>query len=280
MKTPRLFVVLPLVGIAALAAACSSGASSSTVTSTTAAQFKVESKYVALGSSYAAGPGVPTQSGGACARSSGNYPSLVAAKLHLALVDVSCSGATTANVLTLSQGTNAPQLDAVTSDTSLVTFTVGGNDIGYTATAFSCGMGGAACTSHPAQLAASLATLKISLTTLVSTIRSKAPSAKIVLVTYPLLVPPTACPALNFTQEGDQLVGSMGQRLEQVFVEVAESSHVLLADPYVIGQTHGPCAPPDASWIAGHTVTVGFPYHPTPLGHEEMATLTERALQG
>ena len=124
MKTPRLFVVLPLVGIAALAAACSSGASSSTVTSTTAAQFKVESKYVALGSSYAAGPGVPTQSGGACARSSGNYPSLVAAKLHLALVDVSCSGATTANVLTLSQGTNAPQLDAVTSDTSLVTFKV------------------------------------------------------------------------------------------------------------------------------------------------------------
>jgi lysophospholipase L1-like esterase len=281
MKTPRSLVVLSLAGIAGLAAACSAGASSSTTASTTVSHhFAVGAKYVALGSSYSAGPGIPTQSGGVCTRSSHNYANLVAAKLKLSLVDVSCSGATTADVLTTSQGTNPPQIDAVTSDTSLVTFTVGGNDIGYTATSFSCGMGGTACTSHPAQLASSLATLKTSLTTMVSTIRSKAPSAKIVLVTYPRLVPPTACPALNFSQEGDQVVGSMGQGLEQVFVEVAKTTHVLLADPYVIGQTHGPCAPPDASWIAGHTVTVGFPYHPTPLGHQEMAALTERALQG
>jgi hypothetical protein len=94
-----------------------------------------------------------------------------------------------------------------------------------------------------------------------------------VLVTYPRLVPSTACPALNFTQDGDQVVSSMGAGLEQVFVDVAKTTHVLLADPYVIGQTHGPCAPPDASWIAGQAVTVGFPYHPTPLGHEEMAPL-------
>jgi lysophospholipase L1-like esterase len=280
MKTPLSLVVLSLAGIAALAAACSSAASSSTTTSTTSAHFDVGAKYVALGSSYAAGPGIPTLSGGICARSSRNYPNLVAAKLKLSLVDVSCSGATTANVLTTSQGTNPPQIDAVTSDTSLVTFTVGGNDIGYTAAAFSCGMGSAACASHPAHLASSLATLRASLTTMVSTIRSKAPSAKIVLVTYPRLVPPTPCPALNYSQVGDRVVGSMGQGLERVFVEVAKTTHVLLADPYVIGQTHGPCAPPDASWIAGQTVTVGFRYHPTPLGHEEMAALTERALQG
>jgi lysophospholipase L1-like esterase len=282
MKTLRslvVLVVLSLAGIAALAAARSSGASSPTTTSASVAHFAVGAKYVALGSSYAAGPGIPALSGGVCTRSSHNYANLVAAKLKLSLVDVSCSGATTANVLTTSQGTNPPQIDAVTSDTSLVTFTVGGNDIGYTTTAFSCGMGGA-CRSHPARLASSLATLKTSLTTMVSAIRSKAPSAKIVLVTYPRLVPPTACPALNFSQEGDQVVGSMGQGLEQVFVEVAKTTHVLLADPYVIGQTHGPCASPGASWIAGHTVTVGFPYHPTPLGHEEMAALTERALQG
>jgi lysophospholipase L1-like esterase len=140
----------------------------------TVAHFEVGAKYVAPGSSYAAGPGIPTQSGGVCTRSSHNYPNLVAAKLKLSLVDVACSGTTTANVLTTSQGTNPPQVDAVTYDTSLVTFTVGGNDIGYTATVFSCGMAGAACTSDPAQLASSLATLKTSLTTMVSTIRSKA----------------------------------------------------------------------------------------------------------
>ena len=60
--------------------------SSSTETSTTAAHFEVGAKYVALGSSYAAGPGIPTQSGGICTRSSHNYPNLVAAKLKLSLV--------------------------------------------------------------------------------------------------------------------------------------------------------------------------------------------------
>jgi lysophospholipase L1-like esterase len=147
MKTPRSLVVLSLAGIAAVAAGCSSGASSSTTTSATVAHFAAGAKYVALGSSYAAGPGIPTQSGGVCTRSSHNYANLVAAKLKLSLVDVSCSGATTANVLTTSQDTNSPQIHAVTSDTSLVTFTVGGNDIGYTATSFSCGRG-----AQPARL--------------------------------------------------------------------------------------------------------------------------------
>jgi lysophospholipase L1-like esterase len=204
----------------------------------------------------------------------------VAAELGLTLVDATCSGATTANVLTTPQGADPPQIDAVTDDTSLVTVTVGGNDIGYTAMAFSCGAQSAACTSDPTRLASSLATLATSLTTVVSAIRSRAPSAEVVLVTYPRLVPPTTCAALHFTPEGDQVVASMGQGLEQVFVAVARSTHVLLADPYVLGGTHGPCAPPGTRWIAGHAVTVGFPYHPTPLGHEEMAALTERALHG
>jgi lysophospholipase L1-like esterase len=182
-------------------------------------------------------------------------------------------------VLTSPEGPNAPQIEAVTPDTSLVTFTVGGNDIGYIATAFACGTRGADCTVNPAQLASALSTLEISLTTVVSAIRSRAPEARIVLVTYPRLVPPSTCPALGYTTQGAQVVGSMGQDLEQVFVEVAKSTHVLLADPYVLGGTHGPCAPTSERWVAGHTVTVGFPYHPTILGHQEMANLTEQALE-
>jgi len=280
MRGPGSLVVAGLIGVATLTAACSSGTSNSTTTSTLVGHLKTGAKYVALGSSYAAGPGIPTQSAGACTRSSQNYPSLVAAELKLTLVDVTCSGATTANVLTTPQGANPPQISAVTNDTSLVTFTVGGNDIGYTAMAFSCGAQSAACASDPTQLASSLATLKTSLTTMVSAIRSKAPMAKIILVTYPRLVPPTTCAALNFTSEGDRVVASMGQGLEQVFLEAAKSTNVLLADPYVLGKTHGPCAPASLRWIAGQTVTVGFPYHPTPVGHEEMATLTEQVLHG
>ncbi len=278
MRTRCVLVVASLIGVATLSAACSSSSSGTTTTSSLAGPLPAGANYVALGSSYAAGPGIPTQSGGACTRSSHNYPNLVAAELKLTLVDATCSGATTANVLTTPQGTNPPQIDAVTDDTSLVTFTVGGNDIGYTAMAFSCGAQSAACVSDPTQLASSLATLTISLTTMISAIRTRAPKAKIVMVTYPRLVPPTTCAALHFTSQGDSIVAAMGQGLEQVFVDVATSTHVLLADPFALGSTHGPCAPASERWIAGRTVTVGFPYHPTPLGHEEMATLTEQAL--
>ncbi|WP_280391407.1 GDSL-type esterase/lipase family protein, partial [Nocardia wallacei] len=90
-------------------------------------------RYVALGSSYAAGPGLEPVEDGPCARSGQNYAHRVAAAAGLDLVDASCSGATTADVLNRSQtvaGTlMPPQIGAVTSYTRLVTVTVGGNDL-------------------------------------------------------------------------------------------------------------------------------------------------------
>jgi lysophospholipase L1-like esterase len=211
-------------------------------------------------------------------RSDHNYPHLLAAALKLNLDDVSCAGATTANVLTTPQGSNPPQIDAVTSNTALVTFTVGGNDIGYVATAFDCG-GYVKCSVNHKQLKQALITLQGSLTTMISTIRSRAPKAELVMVTYPLLVPRKACPALTYTTRAVKLVGAMGKDLEQVFLKVAHSTTVRLADPYARGADHGPCAPVARSWIAGHTVSVGFPYHPTPLGHVEMEKLALRAIK-
>ena len=52
-------------------------------------------KYVALGSSFAAGPGIAEQLGG-CGRSDRNYSHLIAEELGLTLNNVSCSGATIA----------------------------------------------------------------------------------------------------------------------------------------------------------------------------------------
>jgi len=273
-----------VLAVATLAGACSSSSSSSssstgpTTTKASTTTIAAGSKYVALGSSFAAGTGIPTQSPAGCGRSSQNYPNLVATKFKLTLVDVSCSGATTANVLDTPQGSSPPQIDAITPDTALVTFTVGGNDIGYSLTALACGTQSAACAPDPAKLDAGLATLKTSLTSIVSAIKAKAPKATIVLVTYPRLVPPTTCAALDFTPQGAELVGSMGASLEKVFTEVAASTNIKIADAYPLGATHGPCASEAESWMAGHTVTVGFPYHPTIAGHQEMALLTEKAL--
>ncbi len=87
------------------------------------------SRYVAMGSSFAAGPGLPARAPGSprrAGRSTANYAHLVAAALDLDLHDVTFSGATTGDLL----GPHA-QLDAVTPETRLVTITAGGNDVGF-----------------------------------------------------------------------------------------------------------------------------------------------------
>lgn len=92
-------------------------------------------KYVALGSSFAAGPGIAPRAPGSprrAGRSRGNYPHLVAAAAGLELTDVTCSGATCEHLLRESLFGLPPQLSAVKPDTDLVTVTIGGNDVGLT----------------------------------------------------------------------------------------------------------------------------------------------------
>jgi GDSL-like Lipase/Acylhydrolase family len=101
--------------------------------------------YVALGDSYAAGYGIGTSTGRpvrGCDQSSQDYPHLVAAKLGLNLTDVTCAGATTANLDQVPQRTDAgapPLQDAALNQlTSLVTLTIGGNDLGFASIASQC----------------------------------------------------------------------------------------------------------------------------------------------
>ncbi|WP_375424227.1 SGNH/GDSL hydrolase family protein [uncultured Friedmanniella sp.] len=90
---------------------------------------------VALGSSFAAGPGITPVIDRQAGRSGLNYAHLVAGRLGLELVDATVSGATTSTILDTPQRvgrrTFAPQVSAVTPDASLVTITAAGNDLGY-----------------------------------------------------------------------------------------------------------------------------------------------------
>ncbi len=92
------------------------------------------SHYVAMGSSFAAGPGLPPRAPGSprrAGRSARNYAHLVASALGLDLHDVTYSGATTGDILGPSAAGQPAQLDAVTPATRLVTITAGGNDVGF-----------------------------------------------------------------------------------------------------------------------------------------------------
>lgn len=99
--------------------------------------------YVALGDSYAAGYGLPQQdalpgmAAQLCARSSQAYPELVAAQERTAssFDFVACSGAITTDIVKSQAlyggATAAPQEDALSPRTHVVTLTIGGNDVGF-----------------------------------------------------------------------------------------------------------------------------------------------------
>jgi lysophospholipase L1-like esterase len=241
-------------------------------------------KYVALGSSFAAGPGVEVQLGN-CGRSDSNYSNLVANELGLELTDVSCNGATTANIMDTPQRDAPPQIDAVSSDTALVTVTIGGNDINYTSSTFACS-GTASderCTANldRAAISAAVDQLPANLGAMLDAVQDRAPQATIVFVTYPRVFPVDApsCSELELSADDTAYLADLGQKLEDAFVSATSSRSVLIADSYVLAEGHGPCATSER-WVNGATVEQdGIRYHPTGEGHAQMAQLVLAALQ-
>src|SRR5436190_9331779 len=82
-------------------------------------------RYVALGDSYSSGTGTRTYFDSTCQRSVYAYPYLLSQRrANTQLTFAACSGAKTGDVLN-------NQVSSVTSDTKIVTITIGGNDAGF-----------------------------------------------------------------------------------------------------------------------------------------------------
>jgi lysophospholipase L1-like esterase len=273
MRGRTLTSVVVLVLTVALAA----GAAGAAAETAKPDQLQRGDRYVSLGSSLASGFGIADQST-PCGRSDKSYAHLVAAKFKLDLIDVSCGAATVPNVLDTPQGANPPQIDAVTADTKLITIGLGGNDIAYNGTALGCGDPATVCTAPPS-LAADEAALPGKLDAMLAAVKAKAPDATIVVVTYPKEFPKRNCPALSLTDEELTLLQGMGASIEQALVTAAKKAKVRIADPYVRRGDHTACAPASEQWTAGKDVTDGFAYHPTALGHQEMARLIVKSLR-
>jgi lysophospholipase L1-like esterase len=90
----------------------------------------------ALGSSFAAGPGIDPIVDVGAMRSGSNYAHLLAKATDARLVDLTVSGATTSNILDAPQQTMTgeiypPQIQGVPANADLVTVTAGGNDLQF-----------------------------------------------------------------------------------------------------------------------------------------------------
>ncbi|MBU3066386.1 SGNH/GDSL hydrolase family protein [Nocardia sp. NEAU-G5] len=258
-------------------------------------------RYVALGSSYASGPGIAPQIDTRCARSAADYPHLLAQRIGATLTDVTCAGATTTNILTRGQHTRSgvtvpPQIDAVTADTTLVTVSVGGNDLNLIG-----GMIGRSCHSAliaaaptaaattsrmcavfgsaAAPTAAKVTAVEHALSDVVRAVRVRAPQATVLLVQYLPAIDGRAatCPGvvvmspadaatmrrtynslISATRAAAAATGAMS-----IAVPDAEQHTACSATPWVNG-FHNPLA-------TGNIASITSSYHPNLAGMQAIA---------
>jgi lysophospholipase L1-like esterase len=195
-------------------------------------------RYVALGSSMAAGPGIRPQVDGApfrAGRSERNYPHLAARTLGLDLVDVTYSGATTAHVLDESQHGAPPQIEALDGTETLVTVTIGGNDVGYVPLLMAAGLprisrllpvlgGRIREMLDPTARDRALVEVAASLRRVGATVRQRAPRATVLFVDYLTLLPPAGVAAAPLSDTDAALGRRVADTLERLTGEAAAAT--------------------------------------------------------
>jgi lysophospholipase L1-like esterase len=226
-------------------------------------------KYVAMGDSYSSGTGTRVYYEG-CQRSVSAYPYL----LHNAhptwtFVNATCAGAKTGDVA----GSQAASLSA---DTDWVTYTIGGNDAGFSSVITECALPGWASNCDGAINTAQAYiqnTLPGRLDLVNNTIKSKSPIAKVIVLDYPRLFNGTDCNALTWfsgaemtrlNQTADLLKGQLSAAATRA------GANFLFRDeiPAFIG--HAVCDGGGGSAterINGLSNPTGESYHPKVTGH-------------
>jgi lysophospholipase L1-like esterase len=248
--------------------------------------------YVAMGSSFAAGPGLKPRAADsprAAGRSASNYAHLVAGRLGLALADVTFSGATTAHILGPDDRGTPAQLDAVTAETRLVTITAGGNDVGYlpgltlsSFPAFAAGLPfvrrGLAAATDAAAADAKFATLESNAARIIAEIRSRAPGCRVLFVDYLTILPPEGVDTSPLPAATAAWGRALAARLSETIARVAagEGAEVVLASE--ASAVHHAWAPEPWTRRFHLSLRGGAPYHPDLAGMAAVADLVTAQL--
>lgn len=273
-------------------------------------------KYVALGDSFASGLGadtnqyqgekfweydpatvVPGQN--ECYRAFNNaYAPRVAAAKGYALTFAACQGATTAEILNVSQFPTQPvQINSVTTDTELITLQIGGNDVQYI-NIVSCVLSSECTASSPAY-ANSLAILQnqlpARLDAVYAAITQRAPQAKVLTIDYapflpqtyleaylckPYMSPAELTLARNFQAQLNQAVKAAADRAGATFVNTDYPGSPFLARDWV-GLSKNACSPSAGSiaWsLRFLTNGDNMSFHPTSYGQEAYAKVIKTHL--
>lgn len=258
----------------------------------TAPELAAGSKYVAMGSSFAAGPGILPYADAdprPCTRSTLNYAHQVAARRNLKLVDVGCSGATTLH-LTGPRDAIPPQLDALDADTRLVTITIGGNDLGYIGRLGAASCAGleketrvdADCNAIPTPpTEQTYADLTARMDHIAKEVRRRAPSARLIFVDYLAVLPASGtCAATPLSAEEANIAREIARRLAAITAKTATDNNADILKASELSKGHDACAKDE--WMNGYprpgAPVSGTLYHPNAAGMTAVADALDKLL--
>ncbi|MDT4894251.1 MAG: hypothetical protein QOE97_3286 [Pseudonocardiales bacterium] len=236
------------------------------------------SRYVALGDSYSSGVGSGsyTSASGNCLRSTLAYSQLWAnSHAPASYVSVACSGAKTTDV-------NANQLSALNSSTTLVSITVGGNDVGFSQVMQDCVVYGTdTCVAEVnAAEADARANLPGKLDGTYNGVRSRSPSAKVIVLSYPRFYHDLwYCVGLSSTSRNK--INEGADVLDGVIQQAAARHGFVFADVRSRFAAGHEICDGSASWL--HSVewsNLTESYHPTATGQSQGYLPTFAAVAG
>ena len=252
-------------------------------------------RYVALGDSYSAASGVLPPDPSAppeCLRSIRNYPHVIAATTGAQLRDVTCGAAETSHFFESQWPGVAPQLDALASDTQLVTMTIGGNDSNvFIETILDCGAAGLSSLGQGSpckdRYGSSFEetirnTTYPSLVRALEAVHARSPRARVAILGYPWIMPPSGgCFDKMPVAEGDvPYVHGIQATLNDAVRRAAAATGSTYVNMNLVSEGHDACKPIGVRWIepvlqGTNPVIV----HPNALGEAEMAAQTMTALR-
>lgn len=258
--------------------------------------------YVALGDSFTAGPGVlnPRLDYPGCLRSDHNYPALLAPGLRRnqpAFRDASCSGAQTKD-MTAGQDVdpdpdNPPQFQRLDANTEVVTLGIGGNDIGFTEIARTCGEGGlrdpagTPCQDHyvvggvdTIQQRIDQAAPKVD--TVLDGIRRRSPGATVFVVGYIALLPESGhCyPVIPIAPRDVPYLRRVEKNLNAMLAGQAAANGAHYVDTYTPSIGHDACKPVGVKWVEAVAPTEpGAPLHPNARGMAGIADAVRASMR-
>jgi lysophospholipase L1-like esterase len=251
---------------AILAALTTLAATAATIAFTATSAQAAGVNYAALGDSYSSGLGAGNYgSSGSCDRSSGAYGQLWANANSPASFDfAACSGAKTTDVV----NTQAPTLS---SATTLVSITIGGNDVGFASVMETCVLGSTSSCVSAVNSAENQAntTLPGELDNALNAIRAHAPNARVVVLDYPELYDlsnSTFCIGLSTT---DRTALNQAADILDSQIQAAAARHGdVFADVRSTFSGHELCD--GSGWL--HSVDIfdiSDSYHPTATGQAD-----------